>query len=177
MSDVVQDLMTSFHLRRVQDVAKLFDVRPSTVSMWRKRGLPPRHRLKAIRLATERRVELPASVAGDLRPTGQRKRARHGTDEDQQLTSKADSAHRPARPVWVEIDGRGRLPLPTQLLGATGVRPGDRVLVEIEGNDLRVRNLRSVVAEVQAFVRSFVPDDVSLVDELIAERRREAERE
>jgi hypothetical protein len=58
-----------------------------------------------------------------------------------------------------------------------GVGPGDRVLVEIEGNDLRIRDMHSVVAEVQAFVRSFVPDDVSLVDELIAERRREAERE
>lgn len=49
------------------------------------------------------------------------------------------------------------------------MRPGDRVL--------RIRNAHAVVAEVQAFVRRFAPDDVSLVDELIAARRREAERE
>jgi hypothetical protein len=64
--------------------------------------------------------------------------------------------------------------MPPHLLEAIGAGPGDRVLVEIAGNHLQVRNLQAVVAELQDFVRSFVPDDVDLVDELIAERRREA---
>jgi hypothetical protein len=64
--------------------------------------------------------------------------------------------------------------MPPHLLEAIGARPGDRVLVELAGNHLQVRNLQAVVAEVRDFVRSFVPDDVDLADELIAERRREA---
>jgi bifunctional DNA-binding transcriptional regulator/antitoxin component of YhaV-PrlF toxin-antitoxin module len=165
MSDVVQDLMAIFRLRRVQDVARLFDVRPSTVSMWKKRGLPPRHRLKALRLARERRFDLPASIAGDADHSDSGAR-RSPTDEDR------------ARAIChLTIGPNGRVELPTPLLEAAGLEVGDAVIAEAGAGELRLRSLDQAIAEVQAMVRRFVPDDVSLVDELIAERRREAERE
>lgn len=174
MSDVVGDLMTAFQLRRVQDVARLFDVRPTTVSMWRRRGLPPRHRLEAIRLAKERGVELPESVAGGISQPPDRAAFR---SKESPSVAEPPPKGRTGRADWVQIDQQGRLAMPPATREALGLKPGDKVLLEIEGSDLRVRSLRTVVAEVQAFVRSFVPDDVSLVDELIAERRREAEDE
>jgi hypothetical protein len=67
--------------------------------------------------------------------------------------------------------------LPTPLLEAAGLEVGAAVIAEAGAGELRLRSLDQAIAEVQAMVRGFVPDDVSLVDELIAERRREAQRE
>ena len=54
---------------------------------------------------------------------------------------------------------------------------GDQVGVDLKDGDLRVRSLDAVVERAQELVRRYVPDDVSLVDELIEDRRAEAERE
>ena len=75
------------------------------------------------------------------------------------------------------IGPNGRVELPTPLLEAGGLEVGDAVIAEAGAGELRLRSLDQAIAEVQAMVRRFVPDDVSLVDELMAERRREAERE
>jgi bifunctional DNA-binding transcriptional regulator/antitoxin component of YhaV-PrlF toxin-antitoxin module len=165
MSDVVQDLMATFRLRRVQDVARLFDVRPSTVSMWKRRGLPPRHMLKALRLARERQVELPTSIAGGTDRSDSRA-GRSLLDEDRVRAT-----------CHLTIGPDGRVELPTPLLEAAGLEVGAAVIAEAGAGELRLRSLDQAIAEVQAMVRRFVPDDVSLVDELIALRRREAERE
>jgi bifunctional DNA-binding transcriptional regulator/antitoxin component of YhaV-PrlF toxin-antitoxin module len=168
MSDLVQDLIAAFRLHRVQDVAELFEVRPSTVSMWRKRGLPPRHRLKALRLAQERRLELPASIAGTGASSGGDVAARS------RAVTGENRAHAGCH---LTIGINGRVELPALLLEAAGLSAGDAVVAEAGTGELRLRSLDRAIAEVQAMVRRFVPEDVSLVDELIAERRREAERE
>ena len=54
---------------------------------------------------------------------------------------------------------------------------GDQVGVDLNDGDLRVRSLDAVVERAQELVRRYVPDNVSLVDELIEDRRAEAERE
>jgi bifunctional DNA-binding transcriptional regulator/antitoxin component of YhaV-PrlF toxin-antitoxin module len=167
MSDVIQDLMAAFQLSRVQDVAKLFGVRPNTVSMWRRRGLPPRYRLRALRLATERRVQLPASIARDAEGLGIAAVVESPTtDRDRGRTA-----------CHLTIGRGGRVDLPTPLLEAAGLHVGDAVIAEVDVGEVRLRSLDQAIAEVQSMVRRFVPDDVSLVDDLIAERRREAERE
>jgi hypothetical protein len=52
------------------------------------------------------------------------------------------------------------------------------VVLETRGDELRVRPYRKAIREAQAIIRKYIPDpDRSLVDELIAERRKEAERE
>lgn len=161
----------------IDRIAARLGVKAETRRMWRRRGkVPGRWHVPILEQAKRENVALEPAALSDLKPTGQKTQARLRAKEDRHPMSDAD-AHHPARPGWVEIDGRGRLAIPSPMLEAMGVRPGERVLVELEGNDLRIRNVRSVVAEVQAFVRTFVLDDVSLVDELIAERRREAERE
>lgn len=169
MPDVIHDLMVAFGLRTQRDVARLFEVRPTTVSTWKSRGLPAAQRLKALRLAKERRVALPRSVAGGAVHSP----IAAGSKEAQSHVDERS----PVRACHLTIGPNGRLELPAALLEAAGLTVGDVVIAEIEDGDMRLRPLDRAIAEVQAFVRSLVPDDVSLVDELIAERRREAERE
>ncbi len=68
----------------------------------------------------------------------------------------------------------GRLVLPVEFRRQLGMQPGTDVVIDIEDGALRVRTFADVLARVQANVRRYVPEGVSLVDELIAERRAEA---
>jgi AbrB family looped-hinge helix DNA binding protein len=71
----------------------------------------------------------------------------------------------------------GRLQLPAELRRELSLADGDTVLMEVVDGELHVRPLRDAVARVQARLRQFVPADVSLSEELIADRRAAAERE
>jgi antitoxin PrlF len=71
----------------------------------------------------------------------------------------------------------GRLQIPARVRRELGLKDGDAVVMKMVEGELRLRPLRDVVAEVQARLRKYVPRGVSLSDELIADRRAEAERE
>ena len=78
----------------------------------------------------------------------------------------------------VKIDKAGRILVPARLRTELNVGPGDPLVLETSGNELHVRPYRQAVREAQAILRKYIPDrDRSLVDELIAARRQEAERE
>lgn len=51
------------------------------------------------------------------------------------------------------------------------------VLVDVDDGELRVRSVPKALERARAILRRYVPEGVGLADELIAERRREAERE
>jgi AbrB family looped-hinge helix DNA binding protein len=74
------------------------------------------------------------------------------------------------------IDG-GKLIIPAAFRRSLGFDTGDTVVVELDEDGLHVRSLSSAVRQAQQIVREFLPDEVNLADELIAERRIEAERE
>jgi len=74
------------------------------------------------------------------------------------------------------IEG-GKLVIPAAMRRALGVATGDMVLVDVEDGELRVRSLAKAIERAQAIVRRHVPEGSSLADELIADRRGEAERE
>lgn len=74
------------------------------------------------------------------------------------------------------VDG-GKLIIPAQFRRKLGINIGDTVVVELADDGLHVRSLSASVRLAQSIVREFVPEDVSLADELIAERRAEAGRE
>jgi AbrB family looped-hinge helix DNA binding protein len=77
-----------------------------------------------------------------------------------------------------KIDKAGRVLIPARLRTELNLRPGDPVVLETKGEDLHVRPYRQAIREAQAIIRKYIPDrNRSLVDELIAERRKEAERE
>lgn len=71
----------------------------------------------------------------------------------------------------------GRLQIPADVRRALGVSDGDAVRLEMVDGELRVRSYHSIVRAVQEDIRLYVPDEFSIVDELIADRRAEAQRE
>lgn len=81
------------------------------------------------------------------------------------------------RSAWTKVGPGGRVVLPAPMREALGLAPGDDVLVRLEGHEIRLLPRDEAIRQVQEIVRRYVPEGVSLVDELIAERRAEAARE
>ncbi|HEU4967774.1 AbrB/MazE/SpoVT family DNA-binding domain-containing protein [Sphingomonas sp.] len=73
------------------------------------------------------------------------------------------------------IDG-GRLVLPAEIRRAMKLEKGDSVVLELDGDELRVRTMEAVVRRIQEKLRPYKTDK-SIVEELIEERRREAKLE
>ena len=81
------------------------------------------------------------------------------------------------QPQRVRIIEGGKLIIPASMRRELGIATGDTVLVDVADGELRVRSLSKAIERAQAILRRHVPEGVSLVDELIADRRRESERE
>ena len=64
--------------------------------------------------------------------------------------------------------------IPASFRKRLGLKPGDEVVLELEDQEVRIRSQKEALRRAQEAVCDAVPADVSLVDELIAERRREA---
>ncbi|AWM40149.1 SpoVT / AbrB like domain protein [Gemmata obscuriglobus] len=71
----------------------------------------------------------------------------------------------------------GRLVIPITMRNEIGIQAGDILVLESDGDSLLVRTRDRVLREVQASFADIVPADVLLSDELIAERRADAERD
>lgn len=81
------------------------------------------------------------------------------------------------RAVKASVDSAGRILVPAKLRKALDIEPGDKVNLIVNGDVLEIRSLDDAINEAQALVRKYVSQKKSLVDELIAERRSEAELE
>ncbi len=77
----------------------------------------------------------------------------------------------------VEVGEKGRLVIPAAMREELGIKPGDSVELRIEDHELRISTRRARIRRAQERVRLFVPEGVSLADELIAERREAAKHE
>jgi AbrB family looped-hinge helix DNA binding protein len=75
------------------------------------------------------------------------------------------------------IAAGGRIVIPARLRRELGLRPGDRVILDVDAGELRVRSLDAAIRRAQELVAEHVPASVSLADELIRDRREEAARE
>ena len=77
----------------------------------------------------------------------------------------------------VRIAPGGRVVIPAEFRKALGVEIGDDMVMELTNGELRLRSFDAALKRVQEIVRKYVPEGVSLADELIRERREEAARE
>lgn len=75
------------------------------------------------------------------------------------------------------IGAGGRIVIPQPMREALGVKEGDDLLLEVDESGLHVRSVRHAVKLAQQTIAKYVKPGRSLAAELIAERRREAERE
>ena len=81
------------------------------------------------------------------------------------------------RRTWITVGPDGRLVIPIEFRRALGIDHGGDVLMALENGELRLVGRDAAIRRAQAIVARHVPRGVSLVDELIAERRDEAARE
>ena len=71
----------------------------------------------------------------------------------------------------------GRIVIPAAMRKLIGVSEGDELILRYRDGRLEVMTVRQAVQEAQNLGSRFGPEDRRLVDELLAERRAEAERE
>ena len=79
--------------------------------------------------------------------------------------------------VEIVVGPQGRIVIPARLRRALGLRTGDRMTAAVEDDRLVLERREVVLGRLQAAFAAAVPPGVSLVDELIKERRAEASKE
>lgn len=79
--------------------------------------------------------------------------------------------------VRTKIAEGGRIVIPAQYRKALGVRVGDVVILQLDDGEVHILTLQQAIRRAQETVRRYVPPGRSLSDELIAERRAEAQDE
>jgi AbrB family looped-hinge helix DNA binding protein len=78
----------------------------------------------------------------------------------------------------VVVGDRGRLVLPSAVRSSLGLRRGSRLLLSTEPDgSLRLKPYRAVADESRGLLAGLAPGGESLVHDLVADRRGEAERE
>lgn len=101
-----------------------------------------------------------------------------GSKNESAAAAESDFAFNdPRLPVWRTVNQGGMLELPGTFLAELGIEEGDRVCLKLDANGLKVMNRDAALKRAQELASRYMADGVSAVDELIAERRREARKE
>ena len=77
----------------------------------------------------------------------------------------------------VRLGPDGRVVIPAAYRETLNLTEGDTLFARVEGGEIRLITPMAAMRQAEAIMREVVPDGISLVDELIADRRREAESE
>ncbi len=75
--------------------------------------------------------------------------------------------------VKTKLGEGGRIVIPAEYRQALGLQVGDEVILRLEGEELRIFTLNQAIRRAQELVSRYIPQERSLADELIAERRSE----
>lgn len=78
--------------------------------------------------------------------------------------------------VRVPLDASGRMVVPKDIRTALGIEGAGELVLSVEDGAMVAMTQMEAVRRVQRLLREAVPAGVSLVDELIADRREEARR-
>jgi AbrB family looped-hinge helix DNA binding protein len=79
--------------------------------------------------------------------------------------------------VYARISENGRIVIPVAMREALGMVPGEELVLRMQDDELRITTMRHRIEHARELVRRHVKPGRSLVDELIAERRKAAQRE
>lgn len=73
----------------------------------------------------------------------------------------------------------GRVQIPADVRRMLGMADGDSLIIEVVDDELRIRSYRASIKRIQERLKPYRPKEGEpyVSDELIADRRREAERE
>jgi AbrB family looped-hinge helix DNA binding protein len=76
-----------------------------------------------------------------------------------------------------EVGAGGRIVIPAAMRERMGLREGSRLVLLLRGEELLLFTPEAGIRRIQEELDKVVPQGVSLADELIADRRREAQEE
>jgi AbrB family looped-hinge helix DNA binding protein len=79
--------------------------------------------------------------------------------------------------VRMRMGAKGRLVIPAAMRQALGMADGDMLILRVVDGEVRIATRESCLRRAQESVRRYVPAEVSLADELSAERREAAKYE
>lgn len=79
---------------------------------------------------------------------------------------------------YTHIDKHGRIVIPAEIRAELGLEPGEKISLLVKDGRLEVANLKRAVREKRGLARRLgnIPEDVSIVDEFIADRHEAAAR-
>lgn len=77
----------------------------------------------------------------------------------------------------LRVNENGRIVIPVSFRKALGIEVGDEVVLRLQGNELHITTQQRRIQTAQQRARTYLKPGTSLVDELLAERRREAKNE
>lgn len=77
----------------------------------------------------------------------------------------------------VKMTENGRVVIPASFRKALGIEAGNDVILRLEDDELRITTMERRIRAAQRRARKYLKPGVSLVDELIAERREAAKSE
>ncbi|MBA2393432.1 MAG: AbrB/MazE/SpoVT family DNA-binding domain-containing protein [Ktedonobacteraceae bacterium] len=69
----------------------------------------------------------------------------------------------------------GRIVIPVEYRQALGLHIGDEVILHLEDGEVRIFTPQQAIKRAQELVRRYVPEERSLSDELLDERKMESE--
>jgi len=75
--------------------------------------------------------------------------------------------------IKTKLGDGGRIVIPAEYREAMGLHVGDEVILRLEGKELHIFTLKQAIRRAQELVNRYIPQERSLADELIAERRLE----
>lgn len=73
----------------------------------------------------------------------------------------------------VELGAKGRVVIPQEIREVLNVKPGDKLLFVEENGEIKLTTRRAIISSLRGAFK--LPDGRSLSEELLAERRAEAE--
>ncbi len=83
----------------------------------------------------------------------------------------------PAGWIWTRVGKNGAIELPEAFQTALAIREGDHVQLKLEDDAIQILTREAALRALTNDVRRYIPEGVSLVDALIADRRAEVVRE
>jgi AbrB family looped-hinge helix DNA binding protein len=88
-----------------------------------------------------------------------------------------DTSDNPAPQAKTRLAANGRIVIPAEIRRALGFEPGETLVMDVHEGALRIETFRQRVERIQDEFAKLIPPGVSLVDELLADRREEVRRE
>lgn len=79
--------------------------------------------------------------------------------------------------IPVTVGPKGRVVVPAPIRHVLGIEQGTELMARVQGEGIVLEPRSAAIRRLQDLVTAVVPRGLSLVDELIAERREEARRE